>query len=105
MPPRPLPDVKEKKNWREQFGALRNLPPFLALIWRTSRRLTAGNIFLRLLKAFIPAAILYVGKEIIDTIILIADGGAAPRSHHLPLDPGGHRTRLGPLQRPAQSRH
>ncbi len=80
MPPRPLPDVKEKKNWREQFGALRNLPPFLGLIWRTSRRLTLGNVFLRLLKAFIPAAILYIGKEIIDTIILIAGGEAPPEA-------------------------
>src|SRR5690606_20915 len=29
---------------RERVGALRNLPPFIRLVWRTSPWLTAGNL-------------------------------------------------------------
>ena len=57
---------------RERFGALRNLPPFLKLIWQTSARLTAANLGLRLIRALLPVATLYVGKLIIDEVIRLA---------------------------------
>ena len=36
---------------RERFGALRNLPPFFRMIWRTNRRLTTASLVLRLVRA------------------------------------------------------
>ncbi|MBC6996189.1 ABC transporter ATP-binding protein [Neolewinella lacunae] len=62
------------KTWRDQLSALRNIPPFLRLIWRASPRLTVANIALRLLEASLPAAILYVGKLIVDEVLLLLDG-------------------------------
>lgn len=68
------PDKEEKQSWRDQLAALRNLPPFLRLIWSTSPSLTAANIVLRVLQAALPTAILYVGKLIIDEVLLILEG-------------------------------
>ncbi|HYC89609.1 MAG TPA: ABC transporter ATP-binding protein [Thermoanaerobaculia bacterium] len=65
-------------SFRERFGALRNLPPFLRLIWQTSRSLTIANAVLRLVRAFLPVAVLFVGKLIIDEVILLAAAGVAP---------------------------
>ena len=54
---------------RERFDALRNLPPFLRQIWQTSRWLSASSIGLRVLRALMPIATLYIGKLIIDEAI------------------------------------
>ncbi len=65
---------------RERFGALRNLRPFLKLIWGTSPSLTAGDLTLRLVRALLPVATLYVGKLIIDEVIRLAGThGTHPR--------------------------
>jgi ATP-binding cassette subfamily B protein len=66
------------KSWTERLGALRNVAPFLALIWRTSRALTAGVLLLRLLRALLPVATLYVGKLIIDEVVRLAGSGRVP---------------------------
>ncbi len=54
---------------RERFDAMRNLPPFLRQIWQTSRWLTLSSIGLRVIRALLPVASLYVGKLIIDEAI------------------------------------
>jgi len=75
-------DEQEKKSLRQQLGALRNLPKFFGLIWQTSPRMTVGNLLLRLVKAALPLAMLYVGKLIIDEVIrLIALTGARDLSY------------------------
>lgn len=63
---------------RERFGALRNLPPFLRLIWRTSRSLTLADLALRFIRALLPVVTLFIGKLIIDEVILLARPGGAP---------------------------
>jgi ATP-binding cassette subfamily B protein len=63
---------------RERFGALRNLPPFLKLIWRTSPSLTGSDLTLRLVRALLPVATLYVGKLIIDEVIRLAGTPGVP---------------------------
>jgi ATP-binding cassette, subfamily B, bacterial len=68
------------RSLRERFGALRNLPPFLKLIWRTSPSLTAADLACRLARAFLPVATLYVGKLIIDEVVRQAAAGPAPES-------------------------
>ncbi len=48
---------------------MRNLRPFLREIWNTSRPLTLAAIGLRLLRALLPIATLYIGKLIIDEAV------------------------------------
>ena len=62
----------QRQSWRERLGALRNLPPFLKLVWRTSPALTASQALLRVVRALLPVATLYVGKLIIDEVVLLA---------------------------------
>jgi ATP-binding cassette subfamily B protein len=54
---------------RERFGALRNLPPFLAMVWRTSPVLTLATLLLRLARALLPVVTLFIGKLIIDEVV------------------------------------
>ena len=71
----PLP---QPRTMRERFGALRNLPAFLRLVWRTSPTLTTGTLALRLLRAVLPVVTLYVGKLIIDEVVARALMPGAP---------------------------
>ena len=66
------PASTKRPSFRERFGALRNIRPFLALIWQTSPLLTILSASLRLLRALLPVATLYVGKLIIDQVIALA---------------------------------
>ncbi|MDO6390720.1 ABC transporter ATP-binding protein [Pontibacter sp. BT731] len=66
-------EADDKKSFREQVGALKNLPKFFRLIWNTSPSMTIGNVLLRLVKSAIPLAMLYVGKLIIDEVIGLID--------------------------------
>jgi len=54
---------------KERFRALRNLPQFFHLLWQTSPRLFAANLVLRILRAAISPALLFVGKLIIDEVL------------------------------------
>ena len=66
------------QSWRERLGALRNLPPFLALVWRTSPSLTIGQGVLRTVRALLPVVTLYVGKLIIDEVVALVGATQAP---------------------------
>nr|WP_246191211.1 ABC transporter ATP-binding protein [Aureimonas leprariae] len=57
---------------RERSRALRNLPPFLVLVWRASPPLAASAVALRLVRAFLPILLLFVGKLIIDEVVRLA---------------------------------
>ncbi|AWV07443.1 ABC transporter ATP-binding protein [Marilutibacter maris] len=70
-PPSPRPSL------RERFDALRNLPPFLRQIWSTSPGLTLMTLGLRLVRALMPVAMLYVGKLIIDEAVRLVGAGTA----------------------------
>jgi ATP-binding cassette subfamily B protein len=72
------PSAQAPRSLRERFGALRNLPPFLKLIWRTSPSLTGSDLALRLVRALLPVATLYVGKLIIDEVIRLAATPGVP---------------------------
>ncbi len=56
---------------KERFSALNNLPAFFKLVWHTSQSLTICNIVLRIIRSAIPLAILYIGKLIIDEVVLL----------------------------------
>jgi len=72
--PRPQPksiSEKEKKtSVKDSFKALKTIPRFFREIYRSSPRLFLLNAFSRLINAFTPVVILWVGKMIIDEIIL-----------------------------------
>ena len=72
MPP-PLPQIP--LNLRQRFSAMRNIPPFLREIWGTSKPLTTAAIGLRLVRAFLPIATLYIGKLIIDEAVRLVGLG------------------------------
>lgn len=59
----PLPPV------RERLSALRNVLPFLKIVWETRPAYGVVIAVLRVLDAFTPVAMLWVGKLIIDTVV------------------------------------
>ena len=63
------PQLPPPKTFRERLGALRNLPPFLKLVWQTSPGITVAQVVLRLVRALLPVATLYVGALIIDEVV------------------------------------
>ena len=77
MPPASPPSATPRPSLRERVGALRNLPPFLRDIWATSRPLTLASLGLRLLRALMPVAMLYIGKLIIDEAVRLVGAGVA----------------------------
>ncbi|MEM7416125.1 MAG: ABC transporter ATP-binding protein [Gemmatimonadota bacterium] len=65
----PLPPV------RERLAAFRYIPPFLRMVWATKPSFAIAISLLRVVNAFIPVAMLVVGKELVDAIV--ANVGAA----------------------------
>ncbi len=55
--------------WRERVRALRYVPPLVKLVWQTHRAYTLTMVALRLARAFVPLATLWVGKLIIDAVV------------------------------------
>ena len=84
------------KSLMERVGALRNLRPFFAMVWRTSPRLTAASLLLRIVRALLPVATLYVGKLIIDEVVLLVQGSEKPDTLQQWLE-SGLLNRLGLL--------
>ena len=62
--------------WRERAAALRYVPALVKMVWSTHRGYTAAMIALRVLRAFVPIASLWVAKLIID--VVVASLTAAP---------------------------
>lgn len=68
---------------KDRFSALGNLPRFFKLVWQTSPSLTIANAVLRIFKSATPVAILYVGKLIIDQVVLISQSKQSISSDNL----------------------
>lgn len=66
---------KGETTWRERIAALRYVPPFLKLVWETHRGYAATMVVLRLARAFVPVATLWIGKLIIDAVVAALDAG------------------------------
>ncbi|MBN8729459.1 MAG: ABC transporter ATP-binding protein [Acidobacteria bacterium] len=79
QPKKPLPS-----GWRERLGALRNIPPLLGMVWATSPALVSASLALRLCRAAVPLAMLWVGKLIVDGVVrLLGAGNGDPGSIYL----------------------
>lgn len=59
---------------KERFSALGHLPSFFKLVWKTSPSLTLATALIRIVRSAIPVSILYVGKLIIDQVVLLSRG-------------------------------
>lgn len=68
--PKSITDKAEKTSVKDSFKALKTIPRFFREIYRSSPKLFLVNAASRLINAFTPVAILWVGKLIIDEIIL-----------------------------------
>ena len=76
-PPGERSQSTQRPPLRARLGALRNLPPFLKLVWQTSPALTLSQGVLRIFRALLPVITLYVGKLIIDEVVLLAGAPSA----------------------------
>ena len=65
---------------RERLAALRYVPPLLKMVWNTHRGYATTIFALRVSRAFVPVATLWVGKLIIDGTIRASQGRAPARS-------------------------
>ncbi|MFL5619508.1 MAG: ABC transporter ATP-binding protein [Gemmatimonadaceae bacterium] len=74
----PLPEIERPRSVRERLEALRYLPQLVRLVWQTHRGFTASMVVLRLVRAFVPVATLWVGKLIIDQVVLITRTPGTP---------------------------
>lgn len=68
--PKSITDQNNQTSIRDSFKALKTIPRFFREIYNSSPSLFLANIFFRLLNSFTPVVILWVGKLIIDEIIL-----------------------------------
>ena len=73
---------------RDRFGAMGTLPRFIALMARTSPGALSAYAGLRLLRALLPVATLFVGKLIIDEVVALTRLPAHPADWHAWLASG-----------------
>jgi ATP-binding cassette, subfamily B, bacterial len=79
--PRPRSPVSggdgKPPTWGERFQALKYVPPLLKLVYETHRGYTVAILALRAIRSFVPLAVLWVGKLIIDGVIAAVGAQAA----------------------------
>ena len=68
------PHANTPPTWHERIEAFRYIPPFLRLVWQTHHGYTITMVVLRLARAFVPVAALWVGKLIIDAVVSLRTG-------------------------------
>ena len=62
----------ERPNWKERLQSLRYIPHLLRLVWQTHRGYTLTIVIVRAIRSLVPIATLWVGKLIIDEVILLS---------------------------------
>jgi ATP-binding cassette subfamily B protein len=61
---------------RQRLEAMRHLPALLRLVWATSPPLAVTLLTLRVVRAFVPVGVLWIGKLIIDGVLAARADGA-----------------------------
>jgi ATP-binding cassette subfamily B protein len=69
------PINNQKISFKERFASLKNLPEFIRLVWLSSPSKTVLSFILRIMRSAMPVALLYVGKLIIDQVVLSTQPG------------------------------
>src|ERR1043166_8114034 len=55
-------------SWGQRIRALRNIPPLLAIVWKSGPAVVSGGMISRVIAALIPLAMLAVSKRILDGV-------------------------------------
>src|SRR5947209_4332080 len=63
------PQPPGQLSWRARLGSLRNIGPLIGMVWKTSPPLVLATAVLRLCRALLPLAMLWVSKLIIDGVV------------------------------------
>jgi ATP-binding cassette, subfamily B, bacterial len=71
--------LPELPPFRQRIAALKYVPPLLAMVWRTHRGYASAIFALRITRAFVPVASLWIGKLIIDAVIAATQGKTTAR--------------------------
>jgi len=66
-----IPPIAKKAGFKERISALSNLPAFFKLVWQSSPKKTFFSFLFRIIRSAMPVALLYVGKLIIDQVVLL----------------------------------
>jgi ATP-binding cassette, subfamily B, bacterial len=64
-------------SWGERLRALRHLPRLFRLVWGTEPRYVVIIFLLRVLRAVVPLAVLWIGKLIVDEVVAAVTRGGA----------------------------
>ncbi|MGH7516964.1 MAG: ABC transporter ATP-binding protein [Gemmatimonadales bacterium] len=64
-------------SWRERLRALRHLPRLFRLVWSTEPRYVVIILVLRMARAVVPLAVLWLGKLIVDEVVAAVTRGGA----------------------------
>jgi ATP-binding cassette subfamily B protein len=70
----------DRPTFRERMEALRYVPQLVRLVWETHRGFTIAMTVLRLVRAFVPIATLWIGKLIIDGVVAAQRNGGTWRA-------------------------
>jgi ATP-binding cassette, subfamily B, bacterial len=71
----------EEMTWQARFASLRYVRPLLKLVWETSPPLVLTSVLLRLTRALLPLAMLWVPKLIIDGVVSWVKNGSGSLDH------------------------
>jgi ATP-binding cassette subfamily B protein len=74
---RNIPPAVENPTVRQRIDAFRYVPRFIKLVWQTHKGYTLAMIGLRLVRAFVPVAVLWVGKLIVDEVVGARESASA----------------------------
>ncbi len=75
MHPR-IPKRKDEDiTWKARFASLHNVRPLFAMVWETSPPLVSATVLLRLFRALLPLAMLWVPKLILDAVVAFVSHG------------------------------
>ena len=72
MNPTNLPPAPPRPSFWVRFSALRNIWPFLKLVWKASPPLMVVSMALRLVRAVLPVSALWIGKLIVDEVVRLS---------------------------------
>ena len=64
-------------SFSDRFTALKNLPALFRLVWASSPSKTVLSFCLRIVRSAMPIALLYVGKLIIDEVVMLNSQGGS----------------------------
>src|SRR5437870_11575009 len=56
-------------SWGQRLQALKYVPPLLKLVYETHRGYTVAILALRAIRSFVPLAVLWIGKLIVDGVV------------------------------------